>query len=122
MAAALLMSRAGASVDVRSAGTAPADSINPQVIDAMLELGIDLSSQKATPKKLTNDMVHGTDFVISMGCGDSCPILPRVEYLDWPLSDPAGQGIETVRGIRDDIATLVDEFIDRLRQEGRIAS
>ena len=122
MAAALLMARASSSVEVRSAGTAPADSINPMVVEVMAEVGIDLLSQLATPKKLSEDMVRSSDIVITMGCGDSCPYVPGVEYLDWPLRDPAGQDLDTVRNIRDDIATLVDGLIDRLRQEGRLAS
>jgi arsenate reductase len=120
MAAALLMARVGEKVEVVSAGTAPAQSINRQVVDVMLELGIDLLSQAATPKKLTESMVHDTDFVITMGCGDECPYIPGVEYLDWPLQDPAGQDVVVVRRIRDDIAVLVDQFIERLRQEGLI--
>jgi arsenate reductase len=120
MAAALLMARVGEKVEVVSAGTAPAQSINRQVVDVMLELGIDLLSQAATPKKLTESMVHDTDFVITMGCGDECPYIPGVEYLDWPLQDPAGQDVAVVRRIRDDIAVLVDQFIERLRQEGLI--
>jgi len=120
MAAALLMARVGEKVEVVSAGTAPAQSINRQVVDVMLELGIDLLSQAATPKKLTESMVHDTDFVITMGCGDECPYSPGVEYLDWPLQDPAGQDVAVVRRIRDDIAVLVDQFIERLRQEGLI--
>ena len=122
MAAALLMARASSSVEVRSAGTAPADSINPMVVEVMAEVRIDLLSQQATPKKLSEDMVRSSDIVITMGCGDSCPYVPGVEYLDWPLRDPAGQDLDTVRSIRDDIATLVDGLIDRLRQEGRLAS
>jgi len=120
MAAALLMARVGEKVEVVSAGTAPAQSINRQVVDVMLELGIDLLSQAATPKKLTESMVHDTDFVITMGCGDECPYIPGVEYLDWPLQDPAGQDVAVVRRIRDDIAGLVDQFIERLRKEGLI--
>jgi arsenate reductase len=120
MAAALLMARVGEKVEVVSAGTAPAQSINRQVVDVMLELGIDLLSQAATPKKLTESMVHDTDFVITMGCGDECPYIPGVEYLDWPLQDPAGQDVAVVRRIRDDIAVLVDQSIERLRQEGLI--
>ena len=120
MAAALLMARVGEKVEVVSAGTAPARSINRQVLDVMLELGIDLLSQAATPKKLTESIVHDTDFVITMGCGDECPYIPGVEYLDWPLQDPAGQDVAVVRRIRDDIAVLVDQFIERLRQEGLI--
>ncbi|MEY4228463.1 MAG: hypothetical protein RLZ84_1055 [Actinomycetota bacterium] len=121
MAAALLMARAGEEVEVASAGTAPSTSINPQVIEVMLELGIDLLSQAATPKKLTESMIHATDFVITMGCGDECPFIPGVKYLDWPLQDPAGQDVTVVRRIRDDIAALVDHFIDQLRLEGLIA-
>lgn len=122
MAAGFLATRAGAAVDVRSAGTAPADSINPVVVEAMREVGIDLLSTRASPKKLNDEMAQSSDFVITMGCGDACPFFPGIEYLDWPVPDPAGQSIETVRAIRDEIAGLVDAFIERLRAEQRIPS
>ena len=120
MAAALLSTRAGDSIIVRSAGTAPAESINPLVVEAMRELDIDVLANNATPKKLNDEMVTSTDLVITMGCGDTCPYYPGVEYLDWPVSDPAGQDLATVRIIRDDISARVDELLARFRHEQRI--
>ena len=113
MAAALLHRRAGDRVIVRSAGTAPADSINPVVLEAMAEIGIELGSDGATPKLLTDHAVQTSDFVITMGCGDACPYDPGKQYLDWTLDDPAGQPLARVRQIRDEIerrvlALLVD--------------
>ena len=103
MAAALLAHHAGDQIIVRSAGTAPADTINPAVVDAMHELGIDLHANGATPKKLTDAAVQASDVVITMGCGDECPFYPGKRYLDWKLDDPAGQGIDAIRPIRDEI-------------------
>lgn len=114
MAAALLKHHSAGQVEVRSAGTAPADSINPAVITVMNELGIDLVAERAEPKRLTNDAVEISDVVITMGCGDACPFFPGVEYLDWALPDPAGQGVEVVRAIRDQIDSLVRELLHRL--------
>jgi arsenate reductase len=113
MAAALLSHHAGDRVVVRSAGTAPADTINPAVVEAMAELGIDLHANGARPKKLDDAAVQASDVVITMGCGDECPFYPGKRYLDWALPDPAGQGVEAVRPIRDEIdrrvrALLVD--------------
>ena len=109
MAAGFLAHLAGDRVEVRSAGSAPADTINPAVVEAMNEIGIDLSTQ--TPKILTTDAVQASDVVITMGCGDVCPIFPGKTYLDWKLQDPAGQGVESVRPIRDEIKTLIENLI-----------
>jgi len=114
MAAAFLTHFAGDRVQVRSAGSAPADRVNPAVVEAMHEVGIDLSAE--TPKVLTGEAVQGSDVVITMGCGDACPYYPGKRYLDWQLADPAGQGVAAVRPIRDEIAarirTLIGELID----------
>jgi arsenate reductase len=112
MAAGWLMALAGDDVEVRSAGTQPADQVNPVAVEAMREVGIDITT--ATPKALTLDAVEASDVVISMGCGDACPILPATRYLDWPLDDPAGQGIEAVRPIRDEIKRRVEHLITEL--------
>ena len=101
MAAALLTRHANGAVDVRSAGSEPADAINPAVRQVMAEIGIDLSTEQ--PKKLTIDAVEASDVVITMGCGDACPTFPGKRYLDWELTDPAGKGIDEVRPIRDEI-------------------
>ena len=114
MAAAFLTHFAGDRVQVRSAGSAPADRVNPAVVEAMREVGIDLSAE--TPKILTGEAVQDSDVVITMGCGDACPYFPGRRYLDWQLADPAGQGVAAVRPIRDEIAarirTLIGELID----------
>ncbi|MFY8002858.1 MAG: arsenate reductase ArsC [Candidatus Nanopelagicaceae bacterium] len=112
MAAGFLQHLAGDWVEVRSAGSAPADSINPAVVLAMKEEGIDLSAQR--PKILTDEAVVASDVVITMGCGDVCPIYPGKRYLDWKLDDPAGQGIDAIRPIRDQIKSLVKELISTL--------
>ena len=114
MAAALLSKHAGGRIVVRSAGTAPADTINPAVIEAMNELGIDLTATGATPKKLTHAAVEASDVVITMGCGDECPFYPGKQYLDWALDDPAGRGIDAVRPIRDEIDRRVQQLIAEL--------
>ena len=116
MAAALLAHHAGDQIIVRSAGTAPADTINPAVVDAMHELGIDLHANGATPKKLTDAAVQASDVVITMGCGDECPFYPGKRYLDWKLDDPAGQGIDAIRPIRDEIDRRVQSLIAELLQ------
>ncbi|UOX90549.1 arsenate reductase ArsC [Amycolatopsis sp. FBCC-B4732] len=113
MAAALLAHHADGAVDVRSAGSAPAESINPAVREAMAEIGLDLSRE--VPKKLTTDAVEAADVVITMGCGDACPIFPGKRYLDWQLEDPAGKGVEDVRPIRDEIDRRVRELLAELR-------
>nr|NLI49917.1 arsenate reductase ArsC [Propionibacterium sp.] len=102
-------------VEVRSAGSAPADSINPAVRDALLEDGIDISAEK--PKILTNEAVQASDVVITMGCGDTCPYYPGKRYLDWTLADPAGQGVDAVRPIRDEIRRRVTELLGELGVE-----
>jgi protein-tyrosine-phosphatase len=113
MAAALLAHHARGAVDVRSAGSAPADSINPAVREAMAEIGLDLSRE--VPKKLTTEAVETADVVITMGCGDACPVFPGKRYLDWQLEDPAGKGVEDVRPIRDEIERRVRELLAELR-------
>jgi arsenate reductase (thioredoxin) len=112
MAAALLTHLAGDCIEVRSAGTEPADQINPAVIAAMAELGIDIAAE--VPKVVTPDAVEASDVVITMGCGDTCPYFPGVSYRDWNLDDPAGQPLDTVRVIRDDIAERVSALIAEL--------
>ncbi|WP_030813036.1 arsenate reductase ArsC [Streptomyces sp. NRRL F-2799] len=112
MAAAFLTQLAGDRVEVRSAGSAPADAVNPAVVEAMAEVGIDLSAQ--TPKVLTTDAVRASDIVITMGCGDACPVFPGKQYLDWTLDDPAGQGVAAVRPIRDDIERRVHGLLGDL--------
>ena len=116
MAAALLAHHAGDQIIVRSAGTAPADTINPAVVDAMREIGIDLHASGATPKQLTDAVVRASDVVITMGCGDECPFYPVTRYLDWKLDDPAGQGIDAVRPIRDEIDRRVQALVAELLQ------
>ena len=112
MAAGLLQHLAGDRIDVRSAGTEPRDQINPAAAQAMTEIGIDITH--ATPKVLTDNAVETSDVVITMGCGDKCPYYPGVSYRDWKLDDPAGQPIEVVRRIRDDIAARVSDLVDEL--------
>lgn len=112
MAAALLTHLGEGRIRVRSAGSEPADRLNPSVVDAMDEIGIDITSEK--PKLLTPDAVETSDVVITMGCGDACPIFPGKRYEDWQLDDPAGQGIEAARTIRDDIASRVRTLISEL--------
>ncbi len=109
MAAAWLSHLAGDRVEVRSAGSAPADQVNPAVVEAMREVGIDISAQ--TPKILTYDAVRESDVCVTMGCGDACPVFPGKRYLDWKLADPAGQGVEAVRPIRDEIKALIEGLI-----------
>jgi arsenate reductase len=112
MAAALLSRMAGDRIEVRSAGTEPADQINPVATAAMAELGIDITT--STPKILTADAVQASDVVITMGCGDACPYFPGVCYRDWKLPDPAGQPLATVRAIREEIAARVQALITEL--------
>lgn len=114
MAAALLAHHAGDQVVVRSAGSAPADDLNPAVIEAMEEVGIDLRAAGAHPKKLDDTAVRASDVVITMGCGDTCPIYPGKRYEDWVLDDPAGQGVEAVRPIRDEIDRRIRALVDDL--------
>ncbi len=112
MAAGLMNLRAAGRVHVRSAGSDPAEAINPAVVEAMAELGIDLHEE--FPKPLTDEVVRAADAVITMGCGDACPIYPGKRYLDWELEDPAGQDIETVRAIREDIDGRVQALLAEL--------
>lgn len=112
MAAALLDHHAAGAVTVRSAGSAPADSINPAVRQVMEEIGIDLSRE--IPTKLSADAVNAADVVITMGCGDACPIFPGKRYLDWDLTDPAGRTPEQIRPIRDDIDARVRALLTEL--------
>ena len=112
MAAAFLTHLAGDRIEVRSAGSSPADSINPSVVEALKEVGIDISNEQ--PKVLTTSAVEQSDVVITMGCGDACPFFPGKRYLDWVLPDPAGQGVVDVRPIRDQIKKLVEELIPTL--------
>jgi arsenate reductase (thioredoxin) len=117
MAAAFLTHLAGDRVEVRSAGSAPADTVNPAVVEAMAEVGIDLSA--ARPKVLTADAVRDSDVVITMGCGDACPIFPGKRYLDWNLPDPAGQGVDAVRPIRDEIRRRIEDLLAELLPAAR---
>ncbi len=112
MAAALLHHHAAGSVTVRSAGSAPVDTINPAVRAVMAEIGLDLSRE--VPTRLTTDAVRAADVVITMGCGDACPIFPGKRYLDWDLTDPAGKAVDEVRPIRDDIDARVRALLAEL--------
>ncbi|GAA4231409.1 arsenate reductase [Streptosporangium album] len=112
MAAGWLTQLAGDRIEVRSAGSAPAETINPVAIEAMAEVGIDITA--AQPKILTAKAVQASDVVITMGCGDACPIFPGKRYEDWKLDDPAGQGIEAVRPIRDEIRDRIEKLIAEL--------
>jgi len=115
MAAGLLSAMSGGAVEVRSAGSMPAAQINPVAVEAMLELGIDIRAER--PKVLTTQTVHASDVVITMGCGDVCPIFPGKRYEDWKLDDPADQGIEYVRPIRDEIRERVLTLLHELGVE-----
>ncbi|MCX5057143.1 MULTISPECIES: arsenate reductase ArsC [unclassified Streptomyces] len=112
MAAAFLARLAGDRIEVRSAGSAPADTVNPAVVEAMKEVGIDISDE--TPKALTVDTVQASDVVITMGCGDTCPVFPGKRYVDWQLDDPAGQGVDAVRPIRDGIEQRIRGLVSEL--------
>ena len=118
MAAGLLALRSGGRISPRSAGSAPADSVNPLVVEAMAELGVDLS--EAFPKPLADEVVRAADVVITMGCGDACPIYPGKRYEDWELDDPAeAKTLQAVRAIRDEIDTRVVALVDELLPAGR---
>jgi arsenate reductase (thioredoxin) len=119
MAAGLLERYAEGRVDVRSAGSTPAREIHPEVIAAMREVGIDLSEE--LPKALSDDALRLADVVITMGCGDACPIVPDKRYLDWEVADPAGKTLEEVRGIRDDIDRRVQALLEELVAKGILA-
>jgi arsenate reductase (thioredoxin) len=112
MAAGFLTYLSGGKVEVRSAGSLPGDQVNPSAVAVMAEVGIDISGQ--TPKVLTTDALQASDVVITMGCGDACPIFPGKRYLDWDLEDPAGQGVEAVRPIRDEIKARVQALLAEL--------
>jgi len=112
MAAGFLQHLAGDRIEVLSAGSAPADAINPTAVAAMAEVGIDIAGSQ--PKVLTTESVQASDVVITMGCGDACPFFPGKRYEDWKLDDPAGQGIDAVREIRDDIRGRIEELIASL--------
>ncbi|MEV6113432.1 arsenate reductase ArsC [Streptomyces sp. NPDC052109] len=112
MAAAFLTHLASDRVQVRSAGSAPADTVNPAVVEAMSEAGIDISAE--VPKVLTVEAVKASDVVITMGCGDTCPVFPGKRYLDWELPDPAGQGVDAVRPIRDEIEKRIRGLLDEI--------
>jgi protein-tyrosine-phosphatase len=112
MAAALLDRRAEGRVRVTSAGSEPADQVNPAVVQAMREVGIDISRE--VPKRLVDDEVRGADVVVTMGCGDACPLYPGKRYLDWELPDPAGKSVEEVRPIRDEIDRRVRDLLQEL--------
>ncbi|OBK59421.1 heat-shock protein HtpX [Mycobacterium gordonae] len=112
MAAGFLAALAGDAIEVRSAGSAPADAVNTAAVRAMAEVGIDISAEN--PKILTADAVQASDVVITMGCGDTCPFFPGKSYRDWVLEDPAGKGVEAVRPIRDEIRARVEDLIAEL--------
>ncbi len=116
MAAGYLTALGKGRIEVRSAGSIPGDKVNPVAVQAMLEEGIDISTQ--TPKILTTESVQASDVVITMGCGDACPIFPGKRYEDWKLDDPAGQGIDMVRTVRDDIRGRVETLIGELLPAG----
>jgi protein-tyrosine-phosphatase len=115
MAAGYLQHLAGDRIAVLSAGTEPGNQVNPAAIAAMAEEGIDLTT--ATPKVLTDEAVIASDYVITMGCGDKCPFFPGKTYLDWKLEDPAGQGLESVRPIRDEIKVLITNLIAEIDEK-----
>jgi arsenate reductase len=112
MAAGWLRSLAGDAVEVRSAGSLPGDRVNPAAVQAMAEVGIDIADQR--PKVLTTDAIETSDVVITMGCGDACPVFPGTRYLDWELEDPAGMGVESVRPIRDEIERRIRGLLAEL--------
>jgi protein-tyrosine-phosphatase len=112
MAAGWLTHLSGGAVEVRSAGSLPADQINPVAVQAMLEAGVDIRTER--PKVLTTEAVQASDVVVTMGCGDVCPVFPGKRYEDWTLDDPAGQGIESVRPIRDQIRRRTETLLDEL--------
>ena len=117
MAAAFLTTLSQGAIEVRSAGSQPADKVNPAAVEAMAEVGIDMSAE--IPKVLTTEAVQDSDVVITMGCGDECPYFPGKRYEDWVLEDPAGKGVESVRPIRDDIKTRVEALIESLAPAAR---
>lgn len=116
MAAGYLTELAGGRIEVRSAGSEPADQINPTAVEAMAEEGIDIT--QASPKVLTPEAVQASDVVITMGCGDACPVFPGRRYEDWELTDPAGKGIAEVRLVRDDIKVRIQQLVSELLESG----
>ncbi|MET7671873.1 arsenate reductase ArsC [Micromonospora luteifusca] len=112
MAAGWLRHLAGDTVEVRSAGSAPAETVNPAAVQAMREVGIDITDQ--TPKILEYATAHSSDVIVTMGCGDTCPVFPGKRYEDWKLDDPAGKGVDAVRPIRDEIRTRVEQLLTEL--------
>jgi len=116
MAAALLARHAGDTIVIHSAGSMPGETLNPAVVAAMAELGIDISAER--PKKLTDEMAHEADVIVTMGCGDSCPVYAGKRYVDWELPDPAGRSVEEVRPIRDEIDSRVKALVSELAHEG----
>ncbi|MFD6388597.1 arsenate reductase ArsC [Nocardia sp. NPDC060259] len=112
MAQGFLTHLAGDAIEVRSAGSAPGDALNPAAVEAMAEVGIDITNQ--APKILTPDAVETSTVVITMGCGDACPYFPGVDYRDWTLEDPAGKGVEAVRPIRDEIRKRIEDLVTEL--------
>ncbi|MEU7850216.1 arsenate reductase ArsC [Micromonospora parva] len=115
MAAGWLRHLAGDSVEVRSAGSAPAETVNPAAVEAMREVGIDITDQ--TPKVLEYATAETSDVIVTMGCGDTCPVFPGKRYEDWKLDDPAGKGVDSVRPIRDEIRTRVEKLLSELRSD-----
>jgi arsenate reductase len=113
MAAGWLRHLAGDAVEVRSAGSLPGDRVHPAAVQAMAEVGVDISGEQ--PKQLSTAAVEASDVVITMGCGDACPVFPGKRYLDWPLEDPAGKGVEAVRPIRDEIERRIRALVAELR-------
>ena len=112
MSQALFEREAGGAHEARSAGTTPGERVHPEVVEAMRELGIDLSDRR--PQRLTDDLAHWADVVVTMGCGDECPYIPGKRYIDWDLADPKGRPLEEVRAIRDDIARRVRALVEEL--------
>jgi arsenate reductase len=112
MAAGFLTALSGGAIEVRSAGSLPAEQINPAAVEAMAEVGVDIAAH--VPKVLTTQAVQASDVVITMGCGDTCPVFPGRRYEDWELDDPAGQGVEAVRPIRDDIRRRIEALLKEL--------
>ncbi|QIY68358.1 arsenate reductase ArsC [Streptomyces sp. RLB1-33] len=112
MAAGFLSHLAGDRIEVRSAGSIPGEQVNPAAVEAMREVGVDIAGRQ--PKLLTTDAVQASDYVITMGCGDACPVFPGKKYLDWALEDPAGKGVESVRPIRDEIKARVEKLISEI--------
>ncbi|MCX4426709.1 arsenate reductase ArsC [Streptomyces mirabilis] len=112
MAAGFLSHLAGDRIEVRSAGSIPGEQVNPAAVEAMREVGVDIAGRQ--PKLLTTEAVRASDYVITMGCGDACPVFPGKKYLDWALEDPAGKGVESVRPIRDEIKARVENLISEI--------